>query len=525
MRYLVNSREMKLYDSNTTEKFFVPSIVLMERAAVSFVEELQNQKVDLTRVLVVCGSGNNGGDGYAIARLLKLAGYEVDLVAADEAKRKAGKTKPDAASNARADAVSGGTEANLLQKKIWLAYQNEILTEIPEEKEYTAVIDAVFGVGLSRNIEGAYAGLIAQMNRISGTKIAVDISSGISSDNGNILGVAFRADLTVTFAYEKLGTVLWPGNEYAGKVITKDIGIDERSFLERRPAVAALEDCDLAGLPARKSHSNKGTYGKLLVIAGSVNMSGAAFLSAKAAYCSGCGLVRIFTPEENRIALQTQLPEAILTTYPAKKLDTAVLNEALNWADVIVCGPGIGTTDTAAQLVKNVLKNASVPVLMDADALNLIARDVNVLLRPHTELVVTPHLGEMSRLSGDSVSYIQNHLIEVAEEFARQYNVICVLKDEHTAVGVPYGQTYLNLSGNEGMATAGSGDVLSGVIGGLMAQGMSAEEAAPLGVYLHGRAGDVMRNMVGARGLMASDIIEGIKRVENEHISQSACGD
>lgn len=505
MRYLVNSREMKLYDNHTTEKYFVPSIVLMERAAVSFVEELQEQNVDLTRVLMVCGSGNNGGDGYAIARLLRLAGHEVDLVAANAAKQVTGHGKPDAA--------KGGTEANILQQKIWLAYQNVILTEIPEEKEYTVVIDAVFGVGLSRNIEGAYAELIEQMNRISGMKIAVDISSGISSDTGNILGVAFRADLTVTFAFEKLGTVLWPGNEYAGKVVIKDIGIDERSFFERRPGVAALEDDDLAGLPGRKSHSNKGTYGRLLVIAGCANMSGAAYFCAKAAYCSGCGLVRIFTPEENRTILQTQIPEAVLTTYPAKKLDTTALNEALSWADIIVCGPGIGTTDTAAQLVKNVLKNASVPVLMDADALNLIAGDVNILLRPHTELVVTPHLGEMSRMSGDSVSYIQNHLIEVAEEFARQYNVVCVLKDEHTAIGVPYGQTYLNLSGNEGMATAGSGDVLSGVIGGLMAQGMSAENAAPLGVYLHGKAGDAMRDRVSARGLMASDLLEGLRIV------------
>lgn len=505
MRYLVNSREMKLYDSNTTEKFFVPSIVLMERAAVTFVEELRAQETDFSQVLVVCGSGNNGGDGYAIARLILLLGGEVDLVQAGAEK---GLQK-----GAKSGNSTKGTEANLLQKKIWQAYNQEILTEIPEKKTYTAVIDAIFGVGLSRTVEGAYAALIAQMNRCPGKKIAVDIPSGISSDNGAVLGTAFRADMTITFAYEKIGTVLWPGNEYAGTVITKDIGIDEKSFCERKPAVAALTEEDLGMLPLRKKHSNKGTYGKLLVIAGSVGMSGAAYLSAKAAYCSGCGLVRVFTAEENRTILQTQLPEAILTTYPAKKLDVGALTEAIGWADAIVCGPGIGTTATAAQLVKNVLKNASVPMLMDADALNLISADVNVLLRPHTELVVTPHLGEMSRLVKDSVSYIQNRLIEVAEEFARQYNVICVLKDEHTITSVPYSQTYLNLSGNAGMATAGSGDVLSGVIGALIAQGIAAETAAPLGVYLHGRAGDVIRERTGAAGLMASDLLEGLKTV------------
>lgn len=490
MRYIVNSREMKLYDSNTIEKYHVPSLVLMERAAVAFVDELYKQAVELTQVLVVCGSGNNGGDGYAIARLLKLAGFLVDVVVADKKARV--------------------TESNQAQKKIWEAYGGDILTEIPTGKVYTAVIDALFGVGLSRTIEGNYADLLEQINELSGTKVAVDISSGISSDNGNILGIAFRADITITFAFEKLGSLLWPGNEYSGKVIVRDIGIDENSFFDRKPAVAALEDIDFSRLPMRRSHSNKGTYGKLLVIAGSAGMSGAAFLSAMAAYRVGTGLVRIFTTEENRTVLQTQLPEAILTTYSGKKPDVSLLTEAINWADAIVCGPGIGTSETAASLVKNVLKNASVPVLMDADALNLIASDVNVLLRPHTEMVVTPHLGEMSRLIGDSVSYIQNHLIEVAEEFARQYNVICVLKDEHTVTGVPYSQTYLNLSGNDGMATAGSGDVLSGVIGGLIAQGMSAEEAAPIAVYLHGCAGDAIRKECGNRSLMATDILSGL---------------
>lgn len=493
MRYIVNSREMKLYDSNTIEKLFLPQAVLMERAAVSFVQVLDEKKIDTRRALIVCGSGNNGGDGYAIARLLMLRGDKVDVVSANP-KGKA-------------------TEANLLQQKIWKAYGQEKHSVIPENVPYTAVIDAVFGVGLSRNVEGAFAALIDRMNQINGTRIAVDIASGVSSDNGNVLGTAFKADITVTFAYEKLGNLLWPGNTYAGEVIVTDIGINEKSFLERKPAVAALEDADLLCLSDRISHSNKGTFGKLLVIAGSQGMSGAAFLSARAAYISGCGLVKVFTPEENRTILQTELPEAILNTYSVKKPDATLLTEAVNWADAIVLGPGIGTSETAEWLVKNVLKNASVPILMDADALNVIAKDVNILLRPHTELVVTPHLGEMSRLSGDSVAYIQNHLIEVAEEFARQYNVICVLKDEHTVTSVPYSQTYLNLSGNAGLATAGSGDVLSGVIGSLIAQGMPAKWAAPLGVYLHGKAGEAASQEKGKRGMLASDIHEGLRCV------------
>lgn len=496
MKYIVNSREMKLYDSNTTEYYKIPSIVLMERAAVAFVEEIKSLATDVSRVLVVCGNGNNGGDGLAIARLLWLSGSEVDVVLAD------GKGKT--------------SEANQLQQKILSAYQCRILQEIPEHKAYTAVIDAVFGVGLSRSVEGNYKTLLEQMNDLGGRKIAVDIASGISSDTGEVLGAAFAADITVTFAYEKIGMRLFPGAAYSGKIIVKDIGIGKESWLERKPSVAAFEEKDLAFLAERIPYSNKGTYGKLLLIAGSVDMAGAACLAARAAYAAGCGLVRVVTPEENRIILQTSVPEAVLNTYPAKKADMTSLIEALSWADVIVCGPGIGMSDNARRMVECVLKNAAVPVLLDADALNLIAKDTGVLLRPHTEMVVTPHLGEMSRLTGDSAAYIGNHLIEVAEEFARQYNVICVLKDARTVTSIPYSQTYLNLSGNAGMATAGSGDVLSGIIGSLMAQGMQAKLAAPLGVYVHGKAGDIMAERTGKRGLTASDLIEGIRALAAE---------
>ena len=494
MKYLVNSREMKQYDTNTTEVFKIPSLLLMERAAVAFVQELKKHfSCEGKQVLVVCGTGNNGGDGLAVGRMLKLEGISADIVLFGDRKK--------------------ATEQNKKQQDILKAYNFEVFEEIPTEKTYELVIDAVFGVGLTRAIEGNYKQLIQQMNEIAAYKAAIDIPSGVSADNGSVLGVAFAADLTVTFAFEKAGMHLWPGNEYVGEVVTAEIGINERSFLERKPAVAAYEKTDLCRLPKRPSHSNKGTFGKLLVIAGSTNMAGAALFSAKSAYASGTGLVRVFTPEENRTIIQTALPEAILTTYNTKKIDVQELTDAINWADVILCGPGIGTSDVAASIVKNVIRNSSVPVVFDADALNIIARDVSVLLKPHTEMVLTPHLGEMSRMTGDTVSYLQTKLIDAAEEFARQYNVICVLKDEHTVTSVPYGQTYLNLSGNNGMATAGSGDVLAGILAGLMAQGMRGEEAAPLAVYLHGLSGDAAVLHTGTAGLMASDIIDGLREV------------
>lgn len=494
MKYLVNSREMKQYDMNTTEFFKLPSLLLMERAAVSFVDELKKY-IDCNKkqVLVVCGTGNNGGDGLAIGRILRLAGAAADIVLCGERKK--------------------CTEQNKKQQEILKAYAFDIIEEIPADKSYDIVIDAVFGVGLTRTIEGKYQELLQKMNEINAFKAAVDIPSGVSADNGSVLGIAFKADLTVTFAFEKVGMRLWPGNEYTGTIITTEIGINERSFLDRKPAVAAYEKTDLSLLPKRSSHSNKGTFGKLLVIAGSLNMAGAALFSAKSAYAVGTGLVRVFTPEENRTIIQTGLPEAVLTTYQTKKVDLQELNEAIRWADVILCGPGIGMSDCAVQIVKNVIRNSSVPVVLDADALNIIAKDTSILLKPHTEMVLTPHLGEMSRLMGDTVSYIQTKLIDAAEEFARQYNVICVLKDEHTITSVPYAQTYINLSGNNGMATAGSGDILAGILAGLMAQGMRGEEAAPLAVYLHGLSGDEVIGHTGAAGLMASDLTDGLRTV------------
>ena len=366
-----------------------------------------------------------------------------------------------------------------------------------DANSYSLIIDALFGIGLSRKLDDELVHLMERLNQSSAHRLAVDIPSGVSADNGAVLGGAFKADDTVTFAYCKTGMVLFPGAEYCGNITVKD----------------AITKEDLNFLNNRAADSNKGTFGKVLLVAGSVNMAGAAVLAAKAAYRSGCGLVRIYTPEENRIILQTAVPEAVLTTYSAKKADTQQLIECLSWADVIILGPGIGKSDVAHSIVKTVLKNAAVPMVVDADALNIIAEQTEQLLRPHTELVLTPHLGEMSRLKQLAVSYIKENIEQVAEDFAREYNVICVLKDSRTVAAIPYGKTFINRNGNSGMATAGSGDVLSGIIGSLMAQGLSAEQAAPLGVYVHAAAADERSKTVSEHGLTAGEIINGLSDV------------
>lgn len=493
MKYLVNSREMRQYDNNTSEICKVPSLLLMEQAALAACEEIEKLVRKEEAILIVCGTGNNGGDGLAIGRILFLKGYTVDLLLLGDEKK--------------------ATEQNKKQQEILNAYNVPVYKDIPAGKDYHLVVDAIFGVGLTRKIEGVYRNTIEELNKLSGYKVAIDIPSGVSADDGAVLGAAFYADKTITFAFDKVGLHLWPGNAVAGDVIVKEIGITERSFLERKPAVAALEETDLEQLAVRPSHSNKGTFGKLLIIAGSVNMAGAAVLAGKSAYSSGCGLVRILTPEENRVIIQTALPEAILTTYSSKKAETELIKEVLEWADVVLIGPGIGTGEVSEAVLKQVLKSVTVPVVMDADALNLVAKDVDILKKPHTEMIITPHLGEMSRLTGDSVAFLQTRLLDTARDFANTYNVTCVLKDERTITSVPYGTTYVNLSGNAGMATAGSGDVLAGIIGSLMAQGYSSENAAPLAVYLHGAAGDCMVKETGKAGLVASDLIQGIRRI------------
>jgi NAD(P)H-hydrate epimerase len=327
------------------------------------------------------------------------------------------------------------------------------------------------------------------------------------------LGTAFNADDTITFSYGKAGQYLWPGSDFSGNVHVMPMGITAASWLDKKPHISVFDEEDLDLLPKRIPHSNKGTYGRLLVIAGSVGMAGASVLCAQAAYRMGCGLVKVVTPEENRLILQTSVPEALLLPYRLK-LGDGELIEALNWADAVVIGPGIGTGITAQHILKVTLANCNVPIVADADALNLLSGNLSLLLTSHTKIIVTPHLGEMSRLTGKAVAEIQSDLLGTAAGFAKKYGVVCVLKDFHTATAEPQGEINLNLSGNPGMATAGSGDVLSGITGSLLAQGMDYKIAAGLGAYVHGLAGDKAKTACGERALLASDIIQGLKELK-----------
>ncbi len=499
MKYLVTGKEMKLLDQNTSNYFKVPELVLMEQAAMKFVWKLCDILKDIKskKGIVFCGLGNNGADGIAIARLLNEYGVETSIC----------KVK---------DLLDGQVETSKsfqTQETIYQTYNYPIIDRMEqvENDAYDFVIDAMFGIGLSRNLCGIYEEVVTKINEMTGVKVAVDMPSGVHSDNGQILGCGVKCDYTITFSFGKVGQFIWPGYEYAGHTIVVDMGITERSWLSKNPSMAVLEKEDLSILPKRPEHSNKGTFGKLLVIAGSVNMAGASVFAAKAAYRSGVGLVKVFTREENRVILQSQVPEALLSTYT--EVDEMQLLSDIKWADAIVIGPGLGMDKGARQILKIVRSAASVPVVWDADALNIMSEDVNDLLLPHTEYILTPHLGEFSRMTGKTIPWIQEHMIESAVDFARTYDVTCVLKDFHTIVATPFSLNFLNLTGNNGMATGGSGDALAGIIGALLAQGMKVSEAAAYGVFIHGLAGDYAKKEISTHAMISSDIIDGLKKV------------
>ena len=487
MQYILNSEEMKRYDDNTIHKIGIPSMVLMEKAAMAVVEELED--FDLNNILIVCGSGNNGGDGAAIARILHLQGKKVTILFAGSVEKCTEETRQQLQ-------IAKNCGVRMVVEADW--------------SRYTLVLDAMFGIGLSRDVTGHFAEIIQEMNDSALPIVAVDIPSGISADTGKVLGHAVMAKKTVAFAFKKVGHVLYPGTEYAGEVKVKDIGITEASFFGDYPEIHTYTSSDLSMVPKRKPYSNKGSYGKVLVIGGSSNMNGAAYLSAKSAYRMGAGLVYVYTLENNRDIMQTLLPEAILKTYDIDQVEHIALLELLEKVDVAIVGPGMGITKHTKHLLEMVLVNADVPLIVDADALNIIAEMPELLEKHPQPLIITPHLKEMSRITGEAVSDISQNLIETAQNYAAQENVICVLKDARTVVATGGGHTYINQSGCNAMATGGSGDVLTGAIGGLIAQGAEIDAAARLGVYIHGLAGEKAAQKLGNYAVIASDIADCI---------------
>ncbi len=501
MEYLVTQAEMKQYDNNTITYLKIPSIVLMERAALVTAEQIRKEKGNGNfRVLVAAGCGNNGGDGFAVGRLLMLQGCSVDFVLLG--------------------AYEKCSRETALQIDILTQYGCKIFDRIPE-CEYDIVVDALFGIGLSREIDGIYKEAVSTINAKKSYVCSIDIPSGVDADTGRILGCAVKADLTVTYGFYKAGEFLYPGAGYCGKIICGQMGIDERSFLGKKPFWHTYTSLSDMRLIKRRPDGNKGTFGKALVIAGNDTICGAALLAARSVFKTGAGMVRIVTSVKNRETLQQTLPEAMLTLYDTMEASFCeAFKQALDWADSILIGPGIGTGKEAEWMLDYCLKESELSMVMDADALNLLAKK-SISDLPHTQagrqIIITPHLGEFARLYGCTIPEASDNITAFPEKLADKLNCIVVCKDARTVVTRPETETaYINTAGNAGMATAGSGDVLAGVITGLLVQGMDAWEAAKSGVYLHSVAGDMAAKLCGEHSMMASDIIERIQELLKE---------
>lgn len=506
MKYIVTAEEMREYDNNTITRIGIPAMVLMERAALAVRDVIVKDYFAGQRVLIVAGTGNNGADGLALGRLLSEEGFLVNVCIVGKPERE--------------------TEQFKQQLKILEHYPIEIwdrqyalvkLKDVVKNTPYffDIVVDSVFGVGLSREINGEFRTAIESMNVLKGLKVAVDIPSGICADTGKVLGVAFRAEKTVTFGFQKLGICFYPGADYAGQIHIADIGITKSAFFERKPEVFAYDETPAELLPKRKSYGNKGTFGKVLLIAGFEKMTGAAILCARAALELGAGMVKVICPLENREILQTAVPEVLYGTCED-------LENSIKWADVVAIGPGMGKDKEAESALLYILTEAKLPLVVDADALNLISasQKLKTFLRSYSEVkILTPHVGELARLCGWEISKVKECFQEVAKNLAKEYHCIMVCKDAVTLVAGEKDMLYLNLSGNSGMATAGSGDVLTGMIAALLAQSEERRDvfkAATAGVYMHGLAGDVAAQNYTEYGVTASRIIEMIRGLLRE---------
>ena len=499
MEYVLTAAEMKKCDETAIKEYGIASLVLMERAALETVNAVLEKYGDEIFVGVIAGCGNNGGDGIAAARILQEHGVRVEINMVGETKKLTDETKVQL------------EIARKLNIPIYYGVEHTL---------YDVIIDALFGIGITRTVEGKYRKAIEEINASKAKVVSVDIPSGVNTDDGSIMGCAVKADMTVTFAYRKIGLMLYPGASCAGEVRCVPIGIPSVLTDKKRTGVVTFTDkeADLK-LPDRSRSGNKGTFGKVLLAAGSRSMGGACQLSALAAYRIGAGMVRVFTAEENRESLLRKLPEAIVDTYAdpdneqgLSAAEQRTLKESLAWADVIAIGPGIGTEACACQIAEQVFANADIPVIADADALNIAAKTPEIFKTTSANLIITPHPGEMARLCKKQVSDILNNLRNAAEQFAKQYDLICVLKDAVTVTAGPSG-TWLNTSGCHAMAKGGSGDILTGLIAALAAQGMKPEAAAYMGVYLHGMAGEAAAEQKGSYSVLARDILNAVGTV------------
>ncbi len=495
-------------DTYTMSEIGIPGIVLMERAAYALAQEVQTRIRKNDRILAVCGSGNNGGDGIAAARILHLMGYSCDVLLLCGKHGLSEETKQQWKIAQKAGVVVHRffVREDEQTENPWDTETIEADWKLEGILAYTVVIDAIFGIGLTRKIEEPYKSVINMINSASAFVVAADIPSGIDTDTGAVLGIAVDADVTVSFGYGKPGVYLYPGAGYAGEVVVREIGFVSPDKPEYD--IVAYENIKELLMNPRRRDSHKGSYGKVLVIAGFEEMSGACCMATEAVYRCGAGLVRVFTSEDTKRALQARVPELMVSSY--ERADWQVqLTEQLAWADVIAIGPGIGTGELAKQVLEQVLKSGEKAFVLDADALNLLGGSLD---RVPYKAILTPHPAELSRLLGISIAEIKKDRIGILKKCDIRDDIVLVCKDSRTIVSQGE-RLCINLNGNSGMATGGSGDVLTGITAALLASGLDAYDAACSAVRIHAEAGDLAAKELSEHAMLASDIIRKLPEI------------
>lgn len=508
MELVFTANEMKRADSDTILHYGIDQMVLMERAALACKNEILRKWSGILtkgcKILIALGRGNNAGDGAALGRMLFLDGFQVMLWVDSE---------KDKFSEA-------------LQKQLMICekYGVPILEDRQNiSDQYDLVIDAIFGNGLSRDIEGKFAEKIGLLNQLGGIKVAVDIPSGIHADHGRVMGCSFQADMTVTFAGLKTGMLLQPGKTYCGDTVVCDIGIDVNHLLfQKTEGFTFHRDTDVRDLLAKRmQNSHKGTYGKALLIAGNEDTPGAALLATESLFRSGIGMVRLLAPGSIRDLILSVVPETMFSDRD-RSYD---LNGLVLWCDGIIIGPGLGKGVQQVSLLKElayILKESKqekkIPIVLDADAINILSEQSDLkslyidLARSGYPVVVTPHLEEMRRISGYAMVELKQSRMDCIREFCKETGFILICKDSSTVVATYEKGAfhyYINQTGNSGMATAGSGDVLSGIVGTCVIQD-DAYMGAAKAVFIHGKAGDLAAEKYGERSMKPKDMMQAM---------------
>lgn len=515
---VVTAQTMQEIDKRAIEGYGIPGLQLMENAGSCCVEEIIAEFGLHGHCLVMAGKGNNGGDGYVIARLLSQKGWNVKVMVL-----------------AGREQIFGDAAANLDK------LPGSVITHCTDEGQLSAlhmeeifqadlIVDALLGTGLCNAVSGIYLEAIELMNTSGRPVVAVDIPSGIHGTTGRVLGAAVRACITVTFAFAKLGHVLYPGAEYTGRLVVADIGIPP----EVMESVSGYDFMDADAvrpmLHRRDRTAHKGRFGHCLIIAGATGTTGAAALAANSAVRAGSGLVTLGVAESIHGILEIKTTEAMTVPLPDSgggHLTSSAfpaIDQLLVGKDAVAIGPGLGRHPETYALVRNLVETVVLPLVIDADGLNALAEDITVLTRKRTrQMVLTPHPGEMSRLLGTSIPDVEAMRISVAVEFARTYGVFLVLKGARTLIASPDGNAAVNGSGNPGMASGGMGDVLTGIIVSLLGQGYAAWDACRLGVFLHGFAADMVAEEKGEIGINASDVLDKLPYACNKLLKTPCC--